>query len=120
MPRPPTTARMKVDCLLHYVYVQCGEYLKCRISGEEMKPGSDVQFDHIGALVHEGEHSYQNLRPVLNTIEGHKKKTKQDVKDNKKANRLENERNGLPKRARDKFKKKIPSRPFNKPAERRA
>jgi 5-methylcytosine-specific restriction endonuclease McrA len=77
--RPPITARMKVNCLLQAVFDQFGDYLRCRISGEPMKPEAPVEFDHTHALVHRGPHSWRALRPVLK--QPHLKKSKQDVRD---------------------------------------
>jgi|ERR1043166_187542 5-methylcytosine-specific restriction endonuclease McrA len=77
--RPRITDRMKVDCLLARVHMQFGAHLKCALSGEDMKPGDPVEFDHTHALVHQGGHSWEALRPVLR--EPHKKKSKRDVRD---------------------------------------
>lgn len=84
--RKRVTERMKVDCLLALAHTQFGVHLRCAISGEDMKPGAPVEFDHIHALVHGGEHTYQNLRPVLS--EAHKRKTAQDIRDDAKVTRL--------------------------------
>ena len=86
--RPRTTARMKVNCLLQAVYDQFGAYLRCRISGQEMKPEDPVEFDHTHALVHSGQHSWRALRPVLK--QPHQKKSKQDVRDAAHVERLRN------------------------------
>jgi 5-methylcytosine-specific restriction endonuclease McrA len=77
--RPPITARMKVNALLHRVHLQFGEYLKCAISGEDMKPDDPVEFDHTHALVHSGGHSWDALRPVLKVP--HQRKSKRDMRD---------------------------------------
>jgi 5-methylcytosine-specific restriction endonuclease McrA len=106
--RPNITARMKVNCLLDRVFQQFGAYLKCSLSGEDMKPEDPVEFDHTHALVHKGEHSWEALRPVLK--EPHKRKSKSDVRDAAHVSRLVKERKGRPKRKRR--SRKIPPRPF--------
>jgi hypothetical protein len=61
--RPPITARMKVNSLLHRVYLQFGAYLKDP-NGEDLKPGDPVVFDHMHGLAFKGPHQWENLRPV--------------------------------------------------------
>lgn len=99
---------MKVNCLLDRVHKQFGVYLKCAISGEDMKPEDPVEFDHTHALVHKGEHNWEALRPVLK--EPHKRKSKRDVRDAARVSRLTKERKGKPKRKRR--SRKIQCRPF--------
>ena len=91
--RPNITVRMKIDSLLQRVFVQFGVYLKDP-SGEDMKPGDDVVFDHIHALTFDGEHSYMNLRPILRKTNA--EKAKQETKDYWKGKRLRGETKGRP------------------------
>lgn len=105
----PISRKMAVDCLLWIVENHIG-VLFCTICHAPCKAGQDIQFDHIHAIVHEGPHEYQNLRPVH--AECHKKKTARDIKDNAKVKRLANpkpSKHPMPKTGR-----KIPSRPFRK------
>ena len=104
--RPNITVRMKIDSLLQRVFVQFGVYLKDP-SGEDMKPGDDVVFDHMHALTFGGEHTYVNLRPILRKTNA--EKAKQETKAYWKGKRLRGETKGRPKRA-------IPKRqdPWNK------
>lgn len=80
--RKAITKKLAVDALLHRVFLQFGSYLKCSISGEDMKPLDRVQFDHIHAHALDGPHVYDNLRPVL--VRPHQKKTKEDLRKIKK------------------------------------
>lgn len=114
----PISRKMAVDCLLYRFY-QRGDAaqnglsfrtLACSICGEGLLASQDIQFDHIHADVFDGPHEYQNLRPIH--AECHKKKTKRDVQDNAKVKRII-----AKQRKRDrpqKFKSKIPARPFAK------
>lgn len=77
------------------------------VNGEEFLPGMDVQFDHIHADKLGGGHEYKNLRPI--SRQAHKKKTKQDVQDLAKIDRITGVTCNKPT-------KKIPSRPFAKRA----
>ena len=61
--RPTITARMKVDCLLHRIFLQFGVYLR-DFQGNELKPGDPVVFDHTHSLGQRGPHIYENLRPA--------------------------------------------------------
>lgn len=63
--RPSITPRMKVNALLHRVFMQFGVYLKDAATGEDMKPGDPVVFDHKHGLVFDGPHNWEALRPVL-------------------------------------------------------
>lgn len=111
--RPPISPRMKVNSLLHQVFVQFGAYLKDPETKEDMPPESDVQFDH-GWSFSKGadrkKHTWRDIRPMLR--HSHKKKSARDERDCHHVDRLEKERNGLPKRKRDLHKKQIPSRPM--------
>lgn len=76
--RKAITKKLAVDALLLSVAKQFGRYLKCPLSGEDMKPGDQIQFDHIHAHALDGPHVYDNLRPVL--ADPHKKKSKADLR----------------------------------------
>jgi hypothetical protein len=82
-PRKAITPALKVAALLHRVFLQFGVYLACPLSGEPMKPGDRIQFDHIHAVGLDGPNVYDNLRPVL--VSPHQKKTKGDLRMIKKA-----------------------------------
>lgn len=110
MKRPTTTPRMKVDCLLHRFWMQTGTHLKCSISGEDLKPGCDIEFDHVHCLALDGPNEYMNLRPVLN--EGHKKKSARDVKSKRKADRIAKGGKTIKHPMRKAPKRKWPSRSF--------
>lgn len=104
----PVTRKMAVDCLLYRVSLQFGDYLKCAVCKSRLLPGDDIQFDHHHAIVFEGPHEYQNLRPIH--AECHKGKTRADVQANAKIKRLLNPKPS--KHPMKSGKKKIPSRPF--------
>ncbi len=99
--RKAITLAMKIDTLLWRSTILCGV---CR---NILVPGDNVEFDHIHALVHGGEHNWGNLRPLH--AECHKRKSARDVAAKAKGDRLL----GL---TCNKPKKKIPSRPFPKRA----
>lgn len=101
----PVTRKLAVDCLLDRVIRQFGSPLLSPADGVPLLPGDAVQFDHIHADVFGGAHEYQNLRPIH--TERHKKKTKQDVQDKSKIDRLTGVTCTKPG-------KKIPARPFAK------
>lgn len=114
----PVTRKLAVDCLLWRISQPGMTVLtpdpdrpshlmtafRCTICGEPILPGQTIQFDHVAADVHGGEHGYRNLRPV-HYDPCHKKKSAQDVAGNAKVKRLvkvDKPRKGY----------KIPSRPF--------
>jgi len=103
----PISRKMAVDCLLHQGGVG---FIYCGICGSALFPNDNIQFDHIHAIVHDGPHEYQNIRPVH--AECHKIKTKADIQANAKIKRLINPRPS--KRPMKSGKQKIPSRPFQK------
>ena len=107
--RPNITVRMKIDSILQRIFVQFGTYLKDP-SGEDMKPGDDVVFDHMHALTFDGEHTYMNLRPILRQTNA--EKAKQETKDYWKLKRLRGETKG-------RVSKPIQSRGFDKTKTRR-
>ena len=104
MARKPIRERMKIDTLLFRNNVVCG------VCGDMLYPGQPIEWDHIHALAHGGDHTYLNLRPLH--PECHKPKTARDIRDNAKVKRLAN-----PKPSRHPMVssgRKIPSRPFPK------
>ncbi len=106
MKRQAITPTMKIDCLLHRYEVWCA------ICGLSVGPCEEIEWDHVQALVHGGEHVYSNLRPVHALC--HLEKTKRDIQANAKVKRLCGETCTRPSR-------KIPSRPFpRKPVARGA
>lgn len=78
MSKPTITPKLKVDALLHRVFLQFGVYLKDAVSGEDMKPGDRIQFDHIHCTKLGGPNVYDNIRPLL--VKPHQKKTKADLR----------------------------------------
>jgi 5-methylcytosine-specific restriction endonuclease McrA len=113
-PRQTITADMKIDCLLYRYAVTCA------ICGKDLRPGDVIEWDHVAALVHGGQHVFSNLRPLHEDC--HKAKTARDVAANAKVKRLLGETCNGPKKkipARDfpEGHRPIPSRPFTrKPA----
>lgn len=83
----PISRKMAVDCLLFTAFIG-GFIFRCKICGEELQPGQNIQFDHIHADVHGGPHEFENLRPV-HYDPCHKKKTKADVQANAKVKRIQ-------------------------------
>jgi len=104
----PISRKMAVDCLLHR-FALGKMFLSCGICGHVVLPSEgNIQFDHHHAIVHDGPHEYQNLRPVH--AECHKKKTKADVQANAKIKRLRGELK--PRRKLKIPGRKLQSRPF--------
>ncbi len=104
MKRQAITERMKIDCLFHRAFVECP------VCWEQIYAEEDIEWDHVQALCHGGEHKFWNLRPLH--ADCHKIKTKADVKALAKAKRLSN-----PKPSRHPMRssgRPIPSRPFPK------
>ena len=83
----PVSRKMAVDCLLWFVKCLYGP-VPCYLCLRDITAAQDIQFDHAHAIVHEGPHEYQNLRPVH--AECHKKKTARDIAANAKVKRLAN------------------------------
>ncbi len=98
-PRQTITADMKIDCLLYRYAVTCA------ICGKDLRPGDVIEWDHVAALVHGGQHVFSNLRPLHEVC--HAEKTKRDVAANAKVKRLLGETCNGPK-------KKIQSPGFQK------
>lgn len=112
----PVTRKMAVDCLLHRFAIDgtydawgCGR-LPCGICGKDLVSCENIQFDHVHADVHGGEHHFSNLRPVH--AECHKAKTKSDIQANAKVKRIL--ANKPSKRPMQNSGRKIPSRPFSR------
>lgn len=89
--------------------------------GEKLGTLKETQFDHVPALCfRKFDETTKTYDPPANDptrifakrVDCHLQKTKQDISDNAKADRLERELNGLPKRK--KVKKPIKSRGFEK------
>ena len=102
MTRQAITPQMKIDCLLHRYDILCSICLKT------IYPGDEIEWDHIAALVHGGEHEYHNLRPLH--TECHKVKSAQDVKANAKVKRLRNpkpSKHPVPGSRASRFKRKM-------------
>lgn len=113
----PVTRKMAVDCLLDRVIRQFGSPLLCSVDGEPLMPGQSIQFDHLHADGLGGAHEYQNLRPI-HYDPCHKRKTKRDVKDMAKIDRIPGVTKGRPPTIWPQGKK-IQSRPFSKRASQR-
>jgi 5-methylcytosine-specific restriction endonuclease McrA len=82
MKRQAVTPNMKLNCLLERANIRCSE------CGGRITPYCVIEWDHIQALVHGGEHSYLNLRPLH--IVCHAAKTVRDIQANAKVKRLAN------------------------------
>lgn len=109
MRRPTTTAAMKLEVLRRVgVIVPCA---MCQ-SAIEIK---DVHFDHWLALVDDGEHTAENLRPTCFSCNSQKGAV--EHKNNSKAKRLSKARqahDAIVKREAEKPAGKIKSRGFDK------
>lgn len=105
----PITRKMAVDCLLYRFGLEW-HVIICTVCKTVLKPGDDIQFDHVHADVHNGPHEYQNLRPLHKDC--HKKKTKADVQANAKIKRIANPRKS--KRPMKSGKTVWPKRKFQK------
>lgn len=84
----------------------------CGLSGKKIKAGEPFEIEHRIALALGGSNEDDNLYVVL--VEPHREKTKEDVRAIAKAKRLEARQNGTRRE-----RKPIPSRPFDKPAEKK-
>lgn len=104
MTRQAITPAMKVNCLLARYDITCA------ICGEPVLPETDIEWDHVHALVHDGKHSHFNLRPLH--ADCHKIKTKADIQANCKIKRILADKPS--KRPMVNSGRKIPSRPFPK------
>lgn len=114
----PISRRMAVDAILYRMAEWHQFHIECYLCYKHLEAGQEIDFDHAHAIVHEGPHEYQNLRPVHR--ECHKEKTKRDVQANAKIKRITGETKGPPKRdwpSRPmKSSGKLQSRPFPKKA----
>jgi len=99
--------KMVIDCILHRI----PGYLLCGLCQIPLRPGDNIQWDHVHATTFAGPHHYTNLRPVHANC--HKAKTKYDIQANAKVKRIIKKRAGITKP-----KKAIPSRPFPKAKKR--
>lgn len=99
----PISRKMAVDALLYRFGLEW-HVIICTVCNAVLKPGDDIQFDHIHADVHGGPHEYQNIRPLHALC--HKIKTRADVKSNAKIKRI--------RKDRPKPKRTIPCRPMGK------
>lgn len=91
MKRKPVTPAMRVKCLLSRHFTPCSG------CGQRLNPEDRIEWDHIHALVHGGDHHYTNLRPLH--YECHKPKTKADIQANAKIKRIRGERKPKVKRS---------------------
>lgn len=101
--RQAITPQMKIDALIYRYPIMCDW------CDEQIHIGHEIEWDHVQALVHGGDHIFANLRP-LHADPCHKEKTAYDIKANAKVKRLRGETCNQPK-------KKMPSRPFQKAPE---
>ena len=102
----PVSRKMAVDCLLYWFGVMHVTIL-CPECGEPILPEQNIQFDHRHAIVHNGPHEYQNLRPI-HYDPCHKAKTKRD-----------NQANAKVKRIRDETKRRVKPKPVTRPMGKR-
>lgn len=88
----------------------------CHICNGEILAESKVDWDHVLKYADNKSEpwvdTYQNLSPVHRDC--HRRKSAREQSVSAHIDRLERTRLGKPKRARDKFKKKIKSRGFSK------
>jgi 5-methylcytosine-specific restriction endonuclease McrA len=107
--RKAITAQMKLDVLRRQnATVQC---YRCK----EMYMLSLIQFDHVHALCHDGEHATDNLYACC--IDCHKDKSREDVRDLAHVRRLTEAQAmhaAIISGDMVKAKSRIPSRPFPK------
>lgn len=59
---------------------------RCTVCGEKLQPGN-IAYDHIAALVHGGGNEIENYRAIC-ADPCHKGKTRRDVQDRAKSNRI--------------------------------
>lgn len=83
---PRVTERMKIDAILDLA-VQLGAPLPCVECQEALLPGQKIQFDHRQATVHDGAHTFKQIRPI-HYDPCHKRKTKRDVQGRAKRDRI--------------------------------
>lgn len=83
----------------------------CHISGRKIRPSEKWQADHKIALCNGGEHRESNLFPALG--EPHKEKTKLDVAEKKRTNRIRSKHLGIKKTKHRWPKRKMGYQPSN-------
>lgn len=108
MKRPGTPSiGTRINAMLHRFKILCA------ICGRQILPEVPVAWDHVLEWSDNKDrpwaNTYVNLAPVH--LECHKIKSAKAEAERHHIDRLERERNGEPKRARDKFKKPIPQGP---------
>lgn len=113
----PISRKMAVDALLWRFMTSGYEddgaaFINCAICNRKLLALDDIEFDHVHAYVHGGEHDFRNLRPLHGSC--HKVKTKADIQANAKVKRLANPKPS--KWPMQNSGRKIPSRPFPKRA----
>lgn len=88
------------------IWERCGG--RCALTGRKLRPGDPYDFDHIKALANGGAHAEGNLQVVCRIA--HREKTKLDVAEKAKIERIRKKHLGLypPSKA------KIQSRGFEK------
>lgn len=99
MKRPPITPAQRLHVLKKF-----GAVVLCQICGDA-EYVAVVQIDHELALINEGAHDVENLRPVC--IPCHAKKSAREHKDNAKVKRVQK------KHSNPKPEGKMKSRPFD-------
>lgn len=71
---------------------------RCYLSGLEIQPGDIWQIEHVKALCNGGQNRESNLAPVL--VEPHREKTRADIADKNKVERVRRKHLGIHKSAR--------------------
>ncbi len=105
--RKAITPAMKIDAILWRFKVYCSW------CDEQIHVGHPIEWDHVHALVHGGEHCFTNLRPI-HADPCHKEKTKADIQANAKVKRIIADKPS--RRPMKSSGRKIPSRPWPKRA----
>jgi 5-methylcytosine-specific restriction enzyme A len=59
---------------------------RCAITGQDIRPGDPVEFDHIIALANGGANTESNLQPVI--ASAHKAKSREDMRVKAKSSRV--------------------------------
>jgi len=75
---------------------------RCYLTGHEFRDGDRIEFDHIVALCNGGANCESNLAPVL--ADKHKEKTRSDVEQRAKTDRMVKKRFRLSGRGRSRFR----------------
>lgn len=98
---------MQIECLFRHFPILCAE------CGERINWDDDFDWDHWLEWADVRRHSAEDIRPI-HRRPCHKIKSKRSEVQRHRIDRLEREKNGEPKRARDKYKKPIHGRGFDK------